>query len=161
MKKFYSFIIAAMAAVTMCAETIQQDIALTPGDWGWGYNCSVTAVEGGLQAQLTGDWGALSTGWDPEIDLSGWDKIIILVDRMDGCVGQWFQLKAYLRDHADNRRKPALISQKRASWLSSVNRMVPSSLSAAFIWRKKKRLPPSSKLPSATTVSVTTSSDNP
>ena len=102
MKKFYSFIIAAMAAVTMCAETIQQDIALTPGDWGWGYNCSVTAVEGGLQAQLTGDWGALSTGWDPEIDLSGWDKIIILVDRMDGCVGQWFQLKAYLRDHADN-----------------------------------------------------------
>ena len=188
MKKFYSFIIAAMAAVTMCAETIQQDIALTPGDgdWGWGYNCSVTAVEGGLQAQLTGDWGALSTGWNPEIDLSGWDKIIILVDRMDGCAGEWFQLKAYLRDHADNegcqmegllgndadgshstssstsnRRKPALISQKRASWLSSVNRMVPSSLSAAFIWRKKKRLPPSSKLPSATTVSVTTSSDNP
>ena len=102
MKKFYSFIIAAMTAVTMCAETIQQDIALTPGDWGWGYNCSVTAVEGGLQAQLTGDWGALSTGWDPEIDLSGWDKIIILVDRMDGCAGQWFQLKAYLRDHADN-----------------------------------------------------------
>ena len=100
MKKFYSFIIAAMTAVTMCAETVQQDIALTPGDWGWGYNCSVTA--GGLQAQLTGDWGALSTGWDPEIDLSGWDKIIILVDRMDGCVGQWFQLKAYLRDHADN-----------------------------------------------------------
>ena len=99
MKKFYSFIIAAMTAVTMCAETIQQDIALTPGDWGWGYNCSVTAVEGGLQAQLTGDWGALSTGWDPEIDLSGWDKIIILVDH---CAGEWFQLKAYLRDHADN-----------------------------------------------------------
>lgn len=104
MKKFYSFIIAAMTAVTMCAETIQQDIALTPGDWGWGYNCSVTAVEGGLQAQLTGDWGALSTGWNPEIDLSGWDKIIILVDRMDGCVGQWFQLKAYLRDYADNEK---------------------------------------------------------
>ena len=102
MKKFYSFIIAAMTAVAMCAETVQQDIALTLGDWGWGYNCSVTAVEGGLQAQLTGDWGALSTGWDPEIDLSGWDKIIILVDRMDGCAGQWFQLKAYLRDHADN-----------------------------------------------------------
>lgn len=104
MKKFYSFIIAAMTAVTMCAETIQQDIALTPGDWGWGYNCSVTAVEGGLQAQLTGDWGALSTGWDPEIDLSGWDKIIILVDHMDGCAGEWFQLKAYLRDYADNEK---------------------------------------------------------
>lgn len=104
MKKFYSFIIAAMTVVTMCAETVQQDITLTPGDWGWGYNCSVTAVEGGLQAQLTGDWGALSTGWNPEIDLSGWDKIIILVDRMDGCAGEWFQLKAYLRDHADNEK---------------------------------------------------------
>lgn len=104
MKKFYSFIIAAMTVVTMCAETVQQDIALTPSDWGWGYNCSVTAVEGGLQAQLTGDWGALSTGWAPEIDLSGWDKIIILVDRMDGCAGEWFQLKAYLRDHADNEK---------------------------------------------------------
>ena len=104
MKKFYSFIIAAMTVVTMCAETVQQNIALTPGDWGWGYNCSVTAVEGGLQAQLTGDWGALSTGWNPEIDLSGWDKIIILVDRMDGCAGEWFQLKAYLRDHADNEK---------------------------------------------------------
>ena len=104
MKKFYSFIIAAMTVVTMCAETVQQDIALTPDDWGWGYNCSVTAVEGGLQAQLTGDWGALSTGWNPEIDLSGWDKIIILVDRMDGCAGEWFQLKAYLRDHADNEK---------------------------------------------------------
>ena len=102
MKKFYSFIIAAMTAVTMCAETIQQDIALTPGDWGWGYNCSVTAVEGGLQAQLTGDWGALSTGWDPEIDLSGWDKIIFLVESMQGCVGDWFQLKAYLRDKSEN-----------------------------------------------------------
>ena len=89
MKKFYSFIIAAMTAVTMCAETIQQDIALTPGDWGWGYNCSVTAVEGGLQAQLTGDWGALSTGWDPEIDLSGWDKIIILGNDADGSQQQY------------------------------------------------------------------------
>ena len=103
MKKFYfSLIIAAMAAVSMNAEPVQQDIALTPGDWGWGYNCSVTAVEGGLQAQLTGGWGALSTGWDPEIDLSGWDKIIFLVESMQGCVGDWFQLKAYLRDKSEN-----------------------------------------------------------
>ncbi len=105
MKKFYfSLIIAAMAAVSMNAEPVQQDIPLTVENWGWGYNCTVTTVEGGLQTQLTGEWGALSTGWDPEIDLSGWDKIIILVDRMENCVGEWFQLKAYLRDHADNEK---------------------------------------------------------
>lgn len=105
MKKFYfSLIIAAMAAVSMNAEPVQQDIPLTVENWGWGYNCSVTAVEGGLQAQLTGEWGALSTGWAPEIDLTAWDKIIFLVESMEGCVGDWFQLKAYLRDHADNEK---------------------------------------------------------
>lgn len=102
MKKIYSIIIAALAAMTMSAVNVQQDIALTPETWGWGYNSTVTAVEGGLQAELTGEWGALSTGWDPETDLSGWDKIIILVDRMEGCVGTWFQLKAYLRDKSEN-----------------------------------------------------------
>ena len=103
MKKFYfSLIIAAMAAVSMNAEPLQQDIPLTVENWGWGYNCTVTTVEGGLQTQLTGDWGALSTGWDPEIDLTGWDKIIFLVESMQGCVGNWFQLKAYLRDKSES-----------------------------------------------------------
>lgn len=102
MKKIYSIIIAALAAMTMSAENVQQDIALTPETWGWGYNSTVTAVDGGLQTELTGLWGALSTGWDPETDLSGWDKIIILVDRMEGCVGTWFQLKAYLRDKSES-----------------------------------------------------------
>ena len=102
MKKIYSIIIAALAAMTMSAVNVQQDIALTPETWGWGYNSTVTAVEGGLQTELTGEWGALSTGWDPETDLSGWDKIIILVDRMEGCKGEWFQLKAYLRDKSES-----------------------------------------------------------
>ena len=103
MKKFYfSLIIAAMAAVSMNAEPLQQDIPLTVENWGWGYNCTVTTVEGGLQTQLTGDWGALSTGWNPEIDLTGWDKIIFLVESMQGCVGNWFQLKAYLRDKSES-----------------------------------------------------------
>ena len=103
MKKIYfSLIIAAMAAVSMNAEPVQQDIPLTIENWGWGYNCTVTTVEGGLQTQLTGDWGALSTGWDPVIDLTEWDKIIFLVESMEGCVGDWFQLKAYLRDKSEN-----------------------------------------------------------
>ena len=106
MKKFiFTLTIAAMAAVSMNAELVQQDIPLTLETWGWGYNCTVTAVEGGLQTQLTGEWGALSTGWDPVTDLSEWDKIIFLVESMEGCKGDWFQLKAYLRDQADNEKK--------------------------------------------------------
>lgn len=89
----------------MNAELVQQDIPLTLETWGWGYNSTVTVVEGGLQTQLTGEWGALSTGWDPETDLSEWDKIIFLVESMEGCKGDWFQLKAYLRDQADNEKK--------------------------------------------------------
>lgn len=105
MKKFiFTLTIAAMAAVSMNAELVQQDIPLTTETWGWGYNSTVTAVEGGLQTQITGEWGALSTGWDPVTDLSEWDKIIFLVDSMKGCKGDWFQLKAYLRDQADNEK---------------------------------------------------------
>ena len=106
MKKFiFTLTIAAMAAASMNAELVQQDIPLTKETWGWGYNSTVTVVEGGLQTQLTGEWGALSTGWDPVTDLSEWDKIIFLVDSMKGCKGDWFQLKAYLRDQADNEKK--------------------------------------------------------
>lgn len=102
MKKIFSFVIAAMTAVTMSAEPVQQEISMDLANWGWGYNCTATTVANGLQAELTGNWGALSTGWDPEIDLSGWDKIIILVENMNGCAGQWFKLKAYLRDKSEN-----------------------------------------------------------
>jgi len=102
MKKIFTLVIAALAAVTMSAETVQQEISLEPEVWGWGYNSTKTTVEAGLQCTLTGNWGALSTGWDPEIDLSEWDKIIIVVESMEGCAGQWFKLKAYLRDHSES-----------------------------------------------------------
>ena len=102
MKKIFTFVVAALAAVTMSAEPVQQDIDLSAETWGWGYNSTKTVVAKGLQCELTGDWGALSTGWDPETDLSSWDKIIIVVESMDGCTGEWFKLKAYLRDHSES-----------------------------------------------------------
>ena len=52
MKKIiFTLTIAAMAAVSMNAELVQQDIPLTLETWGWGYNSTVTVVEGGLQTQ--------------------------------------------------------------------------------------------------------------
>ena len=102
MKKFYSFIIAAMAAVSMYANEYEQ-IPMTIEQWGWSYNCTVTAVEGGLQA-VTKDYafGAMSTGWDKGKDLTGWDKIVIVVDSMKGCEGEWWKLQAWLNDTTDN-----------------------------------------------------------
>ena len=89
----------------MWADTTQQDISLDGANWSWGYNSTVDASGGKLNVTIYSDWGAVSTGWDPEIDLSSWDKIVVVVDRMDGCEGQWFKLKAYLRDKSESEDK--------------------------------------------------------
>ena len=103
MKKFFTFLFAALMSVSMSAKLVQQDIALNQESWGWGYNTSLSFSEDGVMTcTLTGEWGAASTGWDPEIDLTGWDKIVILVENMNGCDGEWFKLKAYLRDKSEN-----------------------------------------------------------
>ena len=105
MKKIFSLFVAALMSVSMWADTTQQDISLDGENWGWGYNSSVDASGGKLNVTIYSDWGAVSTGWDPEIDLSSWDKIVVVVDRMDGCEGQWFKLKAYLRDKSESEEK--------------------------------------------------------
>ena len=103
MKKLFTILFVALMSVSMSAKLVQQDIALNAASWGWGYNTSLSFSEDGVMTcTLTGEWGAASTGWDPEVDLSGWDKIIILVDNMSGCDGEWFKLKAYLRDKSES-----------------------------------------------------------
>ena len=80
------------------ADPNREYLSLDPNIWSWGYNSSVAAQGNGLSTTIYSDWGAVSTGWDPTRDLSEWDKIVIEVDYMDGCEGEWFKLKAYLRD---------------------------------------------------------------
>ena len=84
------------------ADPNREYLSMEPDFWGWGYNCEKATVEAGLQATITGQWGAVSTGWDPERDLSEWDKIVIIVESMENCAGEWFKLKAYLRDHSES-----------------------------------------------------------
>lgn len=102
MKKIFTLVVAALAAVTMSAETIQEDIVLDEATWTWGYNSTVVFNEGIMTCSLTGEWGAASMGWGDNRDLTGWDKIIVLVENMSGCDGQYFKLKAYLRDSTEN-----------------------------------------------------------
>ena len=101
MKKFFSLFIAALMSVSMFARTEQQDISIAASDWGWGYGSQVVNSGDMLLCALSNEWGAMATGWNPTIDISGWDKIIILVDYMSGCDGEWFKLKAYLRDYVN------------------------------------------------------------
>ena len=98
MKKIFSFVVAALAAVTLSAEPIQQDIDLSADAWGWGWGSSVAAVEGGLQCTITGEWSAVSTGWGDLIDMSEWDKLVIVVENITGCDGEWWYLKTLIRD---------------------------------------------------------------
>ena len=87
------------------ADPNREYLSLDPSAWTWGYNSVSGSVEGGLQTTIISDWGAVSMGWDPERDLSEWDKIVFEVSHMDGCDGQWFKLKAYLRDASDSEGK--------------------------------------------------------
>ena len=100
MKKIYAIFAAMMVAMTISAEPVQQDIDLSAEAWGWGWGSSVANVEGGLQCTITGEWSAVSTGWGDLIDMSGWDKLVIVVENIEGCDGEWWYLKALIRDSA-------------------------------------------------------------
>jgi hypothetical protein len=102
MKKLFTFFCAALMSVCLFGKTVQDDISIYYENWGWGYNSQVVNDGDLLKTTLTGEWGAVSTGWEPSFDLSGWDKIIILVENMSGCDGEWFKLKAYLRDDTES-----------------------------------------------------------
>ena len=101
---------SAVAEVTFTkvsapADPNREYLSLDPSAWTWGYNSVPEAVAGGIKTTIISDWGALSMGWDPERDLSEWDKIVFEVSHMEDCAGNWFKLKAYLRDESDNENK--------------------------------------------------------
>ena len=87
------------------ADPNREYLSLDPSAWTWGYNSVPEAVAGGIKTTIISDWGALSMGWDPSRDLSEWDKIVFEVSHMEDCAGDWFKLKAYLRDEADSENK--------------------------------------------------------
>ena len=108
MKKIFTLVVAAFAAVAMSAEPVVQEISLDETNWGWGWFTDVTADDGGLLCEfkenpddLGNSWGAMATGWDPEIDLTEWDKLVVVVDNIEGPQGTWWYIKAFLRDYTD------------------------------------------------------------
>ena len=103
MKKLFTLLFAALLSVSMFGRVIREDISLNASDWSWGYGSAVVADGNMLKCILTSEWGAMAIGWnEPTRDLSEWDKIVIVVENMNGCDGEWFKLKAYLRDSTEN-----------------------------------------------------------
>jgi len=92
-------------AIPAPADPNREYLSLDPNVWTWGYNSVSGTVADGLQTTIISDWGAVSMGWDPTRDLSEWDKIVFEVSHMDGCEGNYWKLKAYLRDVADSEGK--------------------------------------------------------
>ena len=95
MKKFFTFVAAALLSAGLFAEPIQEDLTLDAEAW-WGWSSSHENVEGKLVGNITGQWGAIGTSL--EADWTEWDKLVIVVDNIDGCEGEWWFVKAELRD---------------------------------------------------------------
>ena len=102
MKKIFTFLFAALMSVSMFGTPVQEDISMDATNWTWGYGSAVVADGDMLKCILTSEWGAMAIGWNEPIrDLSEWDKIVIVVENMNGCDGEYWKLKAYLRDYVN------------------------------------------------------------
>ena len=98
MRKIFTFLFAALMSVSMFGKTVTEDISMDPANWTWGKNCNVTAVGNLLQGYITSEYGYMAIGWNPTIDLSSWDKLVVEVANTNGCGGEHYLIKAFLRD---------------------------------------------------------------
>jgi hypothetical protein len=96
MKKIFTFVIAALATVALNAEPIQQDISLDAENW-WGWDSYKENVAGNLVGTINAGWGAIATSFGAQ-DWSEWEKVVIVLDNITGCEGEWWYLKAELRN---------------------------------------------------------------
>ena len=64
------------------------DIPLDESAWVWGWNSTVTVTDGVMSIQLTGNYGAAGTGWDPVADWTPYSKVCVVIDSYSGGWGQ-------------------------------------------------------------------------
>ena len=100
MKKFFTFFAAALMSVSMFGATVTEDIPLNAETWTWNPNCQLTFNDGVMRCITIGEYGGTAAGWDPARDLSEWDKLVVVVESMSGCDGEYNKMQVYLRDLA-------------------------------------------------------------
>ena len=98
MRKLFTFLCAALMSVGMFGATVQENKSLDASVW-WGWNSSHKNVESKLEGTITGAYGAIGTSFE-NANWSGWNKLVVVVDNIEGCVGEYWYLKAELRDNS-------------------------------------------------------------
>ena len=98
MRKFFTFFAAALMSVGMFGATVQENKSLDASEW-WGWNSTQANVESKLEGTITGAYGAIGTSFE-NANWSGWNKLVVVVDNIEGCEGEWWFLKAELRDNS-------------------------------------------------------------
>ena len=82
----------------MFGATVQENKSLDASEW-WGWNSTQANVESKLEGTITGAYGAIGTSFE-NANWSGWNKLVVVVDNIEGCEGEWWFLKAELRDNS-------------------------------------------------------------
>ena len=75
------------------------DIDLTAASWGWGWGVNTSNDGANLVGELTGGWGAVSTGWDPAADWSAYKTLVCVIESAESSLapgedGPFFQILA-------------------------------------------------------------------
>ncbi len=75
------------------------DIDLTAASWGWGWGVNTSNDGANLVGELTGGWGAVSTGWDPAADWSAYKTLVCVIESAESSLapgedGPLFQILA-------------------------------------------------------------------
>ena len=79
-------------------QMLTEDITLDASAW-WGWDSSKENVDGKLAGTITDAYGAIATSFG-NANWSGWNKLVVVVDNIEGCEGEWWFLKAELRDNS-------------------------------------------------------------
>ena len=78
------------------------DIDLTAANWSWGWNIETSNdANGWLVGVLTGNWGAMSTGWDTPQDWSAYGTLVCVIEEYTPAEGGSANLQILAKDAND------------------------------------------------------------
>ena len=88
MKKLFTLIAALVCAVCVnAAKEVDIDLSQNWG-WGWSATANYDSGTGILTGNITGGYGAISTGWDPAADWTKYGKLTVVIESYNNDWGQ-------------------------------------------------------------------------
>ena len=101
--KILSLLVLLLTAATGAwADKVQENISILAADWNAGSGTNVTNDGDLMKVILTSELGIAAYAWAQPVDLSNCDKLVVVVANMNGCDGEHYKLKAFLRDETNN-----------------------------------------------------------